>query len=63
MLDVAKGDLVITGASLAGTLVSGIVGFLSIHYLLRFVRTHSLTVFCWYIFAFAPLSALVIWLR
>ena len=45
------------GASLAGTVVSGVVGFLSIHYLLRFVRTHSLTVFCWYIFLFAPLSA------
>jgi undecaprenyl-diphosphatase len=63
LLDVAKGDLVVNGPSLAGTVVSGIVGFLSIHYLLRFVRTHSLTVFCWYIFAFAPLSALVIWLR
>jgi len=53
----------VNGASLAGTVVSGVGGFLSIHYLLRFVRTHSLTVFCWYIFAFAPLSALVIWLR
>jgi undecaprenyl-diphosphatase len=63
VLDAAKGDLVISGASLAGTLVSGVVGFASIHYLLRFVRTHSLTVFCWYLFAFAPLSALVIWLR
>ena len=63
VLDVAKGDLVVSGASLAGTVASGIVGFLSIHYLLRFVRTHSLTVFCWYIFLFAPLSALVIWLR
>ncbi len=63
VLDVAKGDLVVSGASVAGTVVSGVVGFLSIHYLLRFVRTHSLTVFCWYIFAFAPLSALVIWLR
>jgi undecaprenyl-diphosphatase len=63
VLDLAKGDLVVTGASLAGTIVSGGVGFLSIHYLLRFVRTHSLTVFCWYLFAFAPLSALVIWLR
>jgi undecaprenyl pyrophosphate phosphatase UppP len=43
--------------------VAGISGWLSIHYLLRFVRTHSLTVFCWYIFLFAPLSALVVWLR
>ena len=63
VLDLAKGDLVISGASLAGTLVSGLVGFASIHYLLRFVRTHSLNVFAWYLFAFAPLSALVIWVR
>ena len=63
VLDVAEGELVVTGASIAGTVVSGVVGFLSIHYLLRFVRTHSLTVFCWYLFLFAPLSALVIWLR
>ena len=63
LLDLAKGDLVISGASLVGTLVSGLVGFASIHYLLRFVRTHSLNVFAWYLFAFAPLSALVIWLR
>jgi undecaprenyl-diphosphatase len=63
VLDLAKGDLVISAASLTGTLVSGVVGFASIHYLLRFVRTHSLNVFAWYLFAFAPLSALVIWLR
>ena len=63
LLDVAEGDLVVTGASIAGTVVSGVVGFLSIHYLLQFVRTHSLTVFCWYLFIFAPLSALVVWLR
>jgi undecaprenyl-diphosphatase len=63
VLDLARGDLVISAASLAGTLVSGVVGFASIHYLLRFVRTHSLNVFAWYLFAFAPLSALVIRLR
>jgi undecaprenyl-diphosphatase len=63
VLDLARGDLVISAASLTGTLVSGVVGFASIHYLLRFVRTHSLNVFAWYLFAFAPLSALVIWLR
>ena len=63
VLDLAKGDLVISGASLVGTVVSGVVGFASIHYLLRFVRTHSLNVFAAYLFVFAPLSALVIWLR
>ena len=63
VLDAAEGELVVSAASVAGTIASGVVGFLSIHYLLRFVRTHSLTVFCWYIFLFAPLSALVVWLR
>jgi undecaprenyl-diphosphatase len=63
VLDLAKGDLVISAASIAGTVVSGLVGFASIHYLLRFVRTHSLDVFAGYLFVFAPLSALVIWLR
>ena len=63
VLDAAEGQLVVTAASVAGTIAAGVVGFLSIHYLLRFVRTHSLTVFCWYIVLFAPLSALVIWLR
>lgn len=63
VLDAAEGELVVNGASIAGTMAAGIVGFLSIHYLLRFVRTHPLTVFCWYIFLVAPLSALVIWLR
>jgi undecaprenyl-diphosphatase len=63
LLDLAKGDLVISTASVAGTVVSGVVGFFSIHYLLRYVRTHSLNVFAAYLFVFAPLSALVIWLR
>ena len=63
VLDLAKGDLVLSGASVAGTVVSGVVGYLSIHYLLRFVRTHSLTVFAWYVIAIGPISALVIWLR
>jgi len=63
LLDLAKGDLVVSAASVTGTLVSGVVGYLSIHYLLRFVRTHSLTVFAWYLFAIGPISALVIWAR
>jgi undecaprenyl-diphosphatase len=63
VLDLAKGELTVTGASLTGTLVSGVVGYLSIAYLLRFVRTHSLAVFAWYLFAIGPISALVIWAR
>ena len=60
VLDLAKGEMVVSGASIVGTIVSGLVGYLSIHYLLRFVRTHSLTVFAWYLFAIGPISALVI---
>jgi undecaprenyl-diphosphatase len=63
LLDLAKGDLVVSGASVTGTIVSGIVGYASIHYLLRFVRTHSLAVFAWYLLAIGPISALVIWAR
>jgi undecaprenyl-diphosphatase len=63
LLDLAEGELVVSGASIAGTILSGVAGYLSIHYLLRFVRTHSLTVFAWYLFAVGPISALVIWLR
>ncbi|MGH9011907.1 MAG: undecaprenyl-diphosphate phosphatase, partial [Acidimicrobiia bacterium] len=63
VLDLAKGNLVVSGASIAGTVAAGISGYLAIHYLLRFVRTHSLTVFAWYLFAIGPISALVIWLR
>jgi undecaprenyl-diphosphatase len=63
VLDLAKGELVVSGASIVGTIVSGVVGYLSIHYLLRFVRTHSLAVFAWYLFAIGPISALVIWAR
>jgi undecaprenyl-diphosphatase len=63
VLDLAKGNLVVTGASIAGTVVSGVSGYLAIAYLIRFVRTHSLTVFAWYLFAIGPISALVIWWR
>ena len=63
LLDLAEGELIVSGASIAGTVVSGVAGYLSIHYLLRFVRTHSLTVFAWYLFAIGPISALVIWAR
>jgi undecaprenyl-diphosphatase len=63
VLDLAKGELIISGASLAGTVVSGVVGYASIHYLLRFVRTHSLNVFAYYLLAIGPISALIIWLR
>jgi undecaprenyl-diphosphatase len=63
LLDLAKGELTLTGATVAGTIVSGVVGYISIAYLLRFVRTHSLTVFAYYLLVIGPLSALVIWLR
>ena len=63
LLDLAEGELIVSAASVAGTVMSGVAGYLSIAYLLRFVRTHSLTVFAWYLFAIGPIAALVIWLR
>src|SRR5437764_4480857 len=35
LLDLAQGDLVISSASVAGTIVAGVGGFASIHFLLR----------------------------
>jgi undecaprenyl-diphosphatase len=63
LLDLAKGDLVVSGASIAGTIVAGLTGYVSIHYLLRYVRTHSLNVFAYYLFFIGPVSALVVWAR
>src|SRR2546423_2739872 len=40
LLDLAKGQLVVSAASLTGTLVLGDVGYVSSHYLLPFMPTH-----------------------
>jgi undecaprenyl-diphosphatase len=63
LADVAGGGLDITAGVVAGVIASGVAGYLSIGVLIRFVRTHSLTVFAIYLLVMAPLSALIIWLR
>ena len=63
LADVAGGGLDITAGVVAGVIASGVAGYLSIGALLRFVRTHTLTVFAIYLLVMAPLSALIIWLR
>jgi undecaprenyl-diphosphatase len=50
-----------TGLVLAGMAAAAVVGWLSIFFLLRYVRTHSYRPFVWYRFAFAAVVATV-WL-
>lgn len=63
LADVAGGGLDVTAGVVAGVIASGVAGYVSIGALLRFVRTHSLTVFAVYLLVMAPLSALIIFLR
>ncbi|MBX7147864.1 undecaprenyl-diphosphate phosphatase [bacterium] len=48
---------------IVGILVSGIIGFLSIKYLLQFVRTYTFQIFAYYRFVFALLVLVVYLLR
>ncbi len=48
----------ILGPLFAGSLVSFVVGFLAIHYFIKYLKTHTLSVFIWY----RVLLALVIFL-
>jgi len=61
--DVASGDFEVTGPVVAGFIVATVVGWLSIAWLLRYVRTHSFVPFALYLIAAAPIAALVIELR
>lgn len=63
VLDLSKGDLDTSVSALVGTVVAGVAGYLSIAYLLSFVRTHSLRVFAYYLFVAGPLAAVIIYLR
>lgn len=47
----------------AGVLTSGIVGYLSIAFLLRYLRTHSVNLFLWYRLALGLLVLAVWWVR
>ena len=46
-----------------GLTVSGIVGYLTIKYFLRYLANHSLAVFAYYRFALAAVTAVWIWTR
>jgi undecaprenyl-diphosphatase len=63
VLDLAKGEIELSAAAIAGFVAATGSGYLSIAYLIRFVRTHSLRIFAAYLFVVAPLAALVIALR
>jgi undecaprenyl-diphosphatase len=61
--DVTDGTFDLTAAVAAGFAVSAITGYLAIQVFLRYLRTHSMRPFAYYLFAFAPVSAVVVWLR
>ncbi|MGH9000784.1 MAG: undecaprenyl-diphosphate phosphatase, partial [Acidimicrobiia bacterium] len=57
VLDMAEGDLAIGAASLAGTAAAAVSSYFAIAILIRFVRSHSLRVFAYYLFGAAPVYA------
>jgi undecaprenyl-diphosphatase len=61
--DVTGGDFDLTGPVIAGFLVAMVSGYLSIGIFLRYVRTHTLRPFAYYLLIMAPISALIIVLR
>ena len=61
--DVANGSFSITGPVVAGFFAAMIVGWLSIEWLLRYVRTHSFVPFAIYLLIAAPIAAVIIELR
>ena len=58
--DVVDGTFDVTGPVIVGFVAATVSGWLSIEWLLRYVRTHSLVVFAGYLIVFAPIAALVI---
>ena len=61
--DVADGSFEVTGPVIAGFLAATIVGWLSIEWLLRYLRTHSFVPFAVYLLIAAPIAAVIIQLR
>ena len=61
--DVTGGDFEFTGAVVAGFVTAMVSGYLSIGIFLRYVRTHTLRPFAYYLLIMAPISALIIELR
>jgi undecaprenyl pyrophosphate phosphatase UppP len=58
-----SGEFEITSAVVAGFFASLISGYFAIEVFLRYVRTHSLRVFAYYLFVFAPIAAIIITLN
>jgi undecaprenyl-diphosphatase len=58
--DVVDGKFKITGPVIAGFFAAMIVGWLSIEWLLRYVRTHSFVPFAIYLIIFAVIAAVII---
>jgi undecaprenyl-diphosphatase len=48
---------------LTGFFVSGLVGFFSIHWLLKYVTRHSLTIFVYYCIAISVISTLLFFIK
>jgi undecaprenyl-diphosphatase len=58
--DVVDGKFKITGPVIAGFFAAMIVGWLSIEWLLRYVRTHSFVPFAIYLIVFSVIAAVII---
>ncbi|MEO7133644.1 MAG: undecaprenyl-diphosphate phosphatase [Vicinamibacterales bacterium] len=65
VLDLAEVGLAAIPVTLfaVGLMVSGIVGYLTIKYFLRYLANHSLAVFAYYRFALAAVTVLWLWTR
>ena len=61
--DVANGSFHITSAVIAGFVAATVSGYIAIEGFLKFLRTHSLRTFAYYLLVFAPAAALVIEVR
>ena len=58
--DVVNGNFRITGPVIAGFIVAGISGWVAIEGLLKYLRTHSLRIFAYYLLIVAPISAIIL---
>ncbi len=61
--DVAGGGFEITASVVAGFVAATVSGYLAIEGFLKFLRTHSLRAFAYYLLVFAPVAAVVIEVR
>ena len=61
--DASEGSFDMNGAVVAGMIVSGVSGYLAIGALIRYLKTHTLHVFAYYLLIAAPIAAVIIQLR